>query len=224
MKKGTRSRGRPHVAPRKRPAFMAPPRPAPSRTGSYQSEPAFTAPPVEELDDDATVDDQMDWMSSKLQQLIAEGQKALGKEIVVGADTGDDDDLVDDGDQAWGDEDILHTTSVPMKRGQSSGSGRSSPRKSRQSSPSKRLHASCQSLSLSQTSSRSIHRPSQSLTYAPFDETRRPAPLAPITVTSTFNELYTPPTPHGRAEFSREAAPDLQLAMQRVRQAYGLNP
>lgn len=49
--------------------------------------------------EDADVDDQMDWMGDRLAQLIAEGQKALGKEVVVMSE--DQADEVDDGSGAW---------------------------------------------------------------------------------------------------------------------------
>ncbi|KAI0369749.1 hypothetical protein BV20DRAFT_333739 [Pilatotrama ljubarskyi] len=54
-------------------------------------------------DDDADVDEQMSWIGDRLAQLIAEGQKALGKEIVVMSE--DKEDEVDDGSGAWVEED-----------------------------------------------------------------------------------------------------------------------
>ncbi|KAI0793855.1 hypothetical protein C8Q74DRAFT_1245438 [Fomes fomentarius] len=50
-------------------------------------------------DDDADVDDQMSWIGDRLTQLIAEGQKALGKEVVIMSE--DRADEVDDGSGAW---------------------------------------------------------------------------------------------------------------------------
>lgn len=44
-------------------------------------------------------DDHMDWIGSKLSLLIQEGQKALGREVVVASETQDDE--VDDGTDAW---------------------------------------------------------------------------------------------------------------------------
>ncbi len=49
--------------------------------------------------EDADVDDQMSWMGSRLAQLISEGQKALGKEVVIMSE--DQADEVDDGSGAW---------------------------------------------------------------------------------------------------------------------------
>ena len=54
-------------------------------------------------DDDADVDDQMSWIGDRLAQLIAEGQKALGKEVVIMSE--DKEDEVDDGSGAWVEED-----------------------------------------------------------------------------------------------------------------------
>ncbi|KAI0741979.1 hypothetical protein C8Q80DRAFT_1221792 [Daedaleopsis nitida] len=50
-------------------------------------------------DEDADVDEQMSWIGDRLAQLIAEGQKALGKEVVVMSE--DQADEVDDGSGAW---------------------------------------------------------------------------------------------------------------------------
>ncbi|KAI0700130.1 hypothetical protein C8T65DRAFT_580569 [Cerioporus squamosus] len=50
-------------------------------------------------DEDADVDEQMSWIGDRLTQLIAEGQKALGKEVVVMSE--DQADEVDDGSGAW---------------------------------------------------------------------------------------------------------------------------
>lgn len=41
----------------------------------------------------------MSWMGDRLAQLIAEGQKALGKEVVIMSETQEDE--VDDGSGAW---------------------------------------------------------------------------------------------------------------------------
>ncbi|KAI0642420.1 hypothetical protein C8Q79DRAFT_917986 [Trametes meyenii] len=50
-------------------------------------------------DDDADVDEQMSWIGDRLAHLIAEGQKALGKEVVIMSE--DKADEVDDGSGAW---------------------------------------------------------------------------------------------------------------------------
>ncbi|KAI0332763.1 hypothetical protein GY45DRAFT_1395881 [Cubamyces sp. BRFM 1775] len=54
-------------------------------------------------EDDGDVDDQMSWIGDRLAQLIAEGQKALGKEVVIMSE--DKEDEVDDGSGAWVEED-----------------------------------------------------------------------------------------------------------------------
>ena len=45
---------------------------------------------------------QMDWIGDKLSQLIQEGQRALGREVVVASETQEDE--VDDGSGAWQEE------------------------------------------------------------------------------------------------------------------------
>ena len=46
----------------------------------------------------------MDWIGSKISQLIEEGKKALGKEVVVMSDSKEDE--VDDGSGLWEDSDV----------------------------------------------------------------------------------------------------------------------
>jgi hypothetical protein len=43
----------------------------------------------------------MDWMSERLRSLIADGQKALGREIVLPEHERPEVGLVDDGDGGW---------------------------------------------------------------------------------------------------------------------------
>ncbi|KAJ7364124.1 hypothetical protein DFH08DRAFT_838389 [Mycena albidolilacea] len=52
-----------------------------------------------EDDDAAVVEDKMDWLGDQLSMLIQEGQKALGREIVVKSDAREDE--VDDGCGVW---------------------------------------------------------------------------------------------------------------------------
>ncbi|PCH44469.1 hypothetical protein WOLCODRAFT_139026 [Wolfiporia cocos MD-104 SS10] len=63
------------------------------------------APAQEDGDGDAdmVIDDQMSWMSDRLASLIAEGQRALGKEVVVMSESQEDE--VDDGSENWVDQD-----------------------------------------------------------------------------------------------------------------------
>ncbi|KAL6306256.1 hypothetical protein BKA93DRAFT_729892 [Sparassis latifolia] len=55
------------------------------------------------------VDDQMSWMGDRLAQLIAEGQRALGKEVVVMSE--DQEEPVDDGADGWVEEEDDDTPS-----------------------------------------------------------------------------------------------------------------
>ena len=54
-------------------------------------------------EEDGDVDEQMSWIGDRLAHLIAEGQKALGKEVVIMSE--DKADEVDDGSGAWVEED-----------------------------------------------------------------------------------------------------------------------
>ena len=56
----------------------------------------------------------MDWIGDKLAALIEEGKKALGKEVVVMSETPEDE--VDDGSDAWEEEDNLRTSSPRRTR------------------------------------------------------------------------------------------------------------
>ncbi|PFH53241.1 hypothetical protein AMATHDRAFT_1316 [Amanita thiersii Skay4041] len=60
------------------------------------------------------VDDQMDWIGDKLTTLIAEGKRALGREIVVMSDSKEDE--VDDGSGAWEDSSASEPESLFKRR------------------------------------------------------------------------------------------------------------
>ncbi|KAH9849842.1 hypothetical protein C2E23DRAFT_837511 [Lenzites betulinus] len=60
-----------------------------------------SSPPQE--DEDPDVDEHMSWIGDRLAHLIAEGQKALGKEVVIMSE--DKEDEVDDGSGAWVEDD-----------------------------------------------------------------------------------------------------------------------
>ncbi|TFY54078.1 hypothetical protein EVJ58_g9072 [Rhodofomes roseus] len=91
------------------------PRAGPSSISSHTSTAArapippefnFGAPaPVEPEEGD--VDDQMSWMGGRLAALIAEGQRALGKEVVVMSEAQEDEE--DDGNEGWVEEDDGHS-------------------------------------------------------------------------------------------------------------------
>jgi hypothetical protein len=79
--------------------------------------------------------DQMDWIGTKLSQLIHEGQKALGREVVVASEAQEDE--VDDGDvdgwvEEYPDYDDAPSSKRSRRHGHSrSGSASASPRASR---------------------------------------------------------------------------------------------
>ncbi|KAG8974930.1 hypothetical protein FRC05_006607 [Tulasnella sp. 425] len=234
---------RSHVASRRRPAFIAPPRPASTLASSVQYSGSQDPTPLpvpassEPTDETDEMDEQMDWMSAQLQQLIAEGQKALGKEIVVSSDdvVGEEEGIVDDGDECWQDDepyDSRGRQSGSRHARTSSASGRISPLKRRHPSPRKPANlATPDSSYLSRTVSlsRSSARQSLTSTYTPHSDF---SPLQPsfnlsssVPTQSSFEGLYqstqVQPT-LGQASFSQNNSPDLVSAMQRVRQAYGL--
>ncbi|KAG8901610.1 hypothetical protein FRC00_006003 [Tulasnella sp. 408] len=233
---------RSHVASRRRPAFIAPPRPASTLASSVQYSGATQDPtplpiPTNNSEPEDEMDEQMDWMSAQLQHLIAEGQKALGKEIVVASDdvVGEDEGLVDDGDEYWQDDEPYDS------RGRQSGlghvrtlsaSGRVSPRKGRRLSPRKPANlATPDSSYLSRTSSlsRSSARQSLSLNRTPNSDF---SPLQPsfnlsssVPSQTSFGGMYQSAQVQpalGQPSISQNNSPDLVSAMQRVRKAYGL--
>ncbi|KAF8141903.1 hypothetical protein EV363DRAFT_37836 [Boletus edulis] len=113
-----RSAGRHHRKPRARLQTVTPPR---------SISPAYTSPRSEfdyvhvhhhadDVEPDVEPDvDEMDWIGDRLARLIQEGQKALGREIVVMSDAKEDE--VDDGSDAW--EEEQHSQPVPSVAGPS---------------------------------------------------------------------------------------------------------
>ncbi|KZT07571.1 uncharacterized protein LAESUDRAFT_116199 [Laetiporus sulphureus 93-53] len=79
---------------------------------SIPSDFTFTTPTEPEMD--AEVDDQVLWMNDRLASLIAEGQRALGKEVVVMSETQEDEE--DDGAGGWVEEDTGQSTSSSYAR------------------------------------------------------------------------------------------------------------
>ncbi|CCM02602.1 uncharacterized protein FIBRA_04705 [Fibroporia radiculosa] len=67
----------------------------------------FGAPLPVDTAEDADGDDQISWMGDRLASLIAEGQRALGKEVVVMSESQEDE--VDDGADGWEEEDAGHS-------------------------------------------------------------------------------------------------------------------
>ena len=106
----------------------------------------------------------MDWMTDRLQQLIEEGKRALGKEIVVMSEAKEDE--VDDGSGAWEEEEptLPPSRSGSLRRGRrprnialpdynppAFSTPQSSPRKAQYDLAHSRSYASASNLSLSDT-------------------------------------------------------------------------
>lgn len=86
--------------------------------------PEFQFPMPEEPEEEPVVEDHMDWMGDRLAQLIEEGKRALGKEVVVMSDAQEDE--VDDGSGAWvedgddmNDYDLHTSNSTSLRRARS---------------------------------------------------------------------------------------------------------
>ncbi|KAF7336687.1 hypothetical protein MVEN_02103700 [Mycena venus] len=91
-----------HVRPRIHGRAFSPP----SSTMSPPRTPFDGSNPME--DDGTAVEDKMDWIGDQLSILIQEGQKALGREIVVKSDAREDE--VDDGCGVWEEEEEAVST------------------------------------------------------------------------------------------------------------------
>ena len=75
----------------------------------------------------------MDWIGDKLSVLIAEGKRALGREIVVMSDSKDDE--IDDGSSAWEDSVPTSSTSTRRRRSHTTSSLSASQRRHRAQPP-----------------------------------------------------------------------------------------
>ncbi|KII87174.1 hypothetical protein PLICRDRAFT_42824 [Plicaturopsis crispa FD-325 SS-3] len=84
--------------------------PTPGRLSAVQPEFDFGASQAQEEEPE---DDQMDWIGDKLAMLIAEGQKALGREVVVASEAQEDE--VDDGTDAWEEEELRQPMAGPSR-------------------------------------------------------------------------------------------------------------
>jgi len=177
----------------------------------------------------------MDWMSAQLQNLIAEGQKALGKEIVVGTDTGKDDDLVDDGDDGWEEEQPVNIqrSRSGSTRGHSN-NFRNSSRRPANGSPPRRGGAFSYSSSEAAKSQPELPLYTAKATVGfPYSHTASTS----TTSLSSFNVVSEGPKPlptRTTRPVSLQnfgtyipqqypGSPELLDAMDRVRRAYGIN-
>jgi len=202
--KPNRKRGQPrtYAASRgRKPAFLAPARPPPSSTRDHRPRWELHLDSDDVAMHGGELDDQIDSMSSQLQNLIAEGQKALGREIVVEMDRPhtEDEEIMDDGDCGWNDEVGLDAESGRFDRGCYSAPGSSSGRwrGSRRSSPTKRSRRG----------------------YTP--DSMAPSPLPH---SQQYQEHQLGTSSYQQADNSEGGTQDLRQAMDRVRKAYGLGP
>jgi len=168
---------------------------------------AVDAQSGDELDDDEMeISGQMDWMSSQLQNLINEGKKALGAEVVVGGA-----DEMDDGAEDWEEDEPVVTPSRAYSTA-SSGATRTAPRvpglgrSSSRASTVARLKTPHQR-STSGCSTRKVEDYEDEHGFEVLYQT--PLRSAPATKT-TFTTADD-----GTSE-------ELRVAMERVRKAYGL--
>jgi len=179
----------------------------------------------------------MDWMSSKLQDLIRQGQMALGKEVVVSTDgvIGEEDGPVeDDGADGW----EAENDPAPSHRQR----GIPPPTPSLSSSSSFRPPGI---MSRPRSRSTLVPRPSSFLAPAqgqpPLDQNqtnsvtgRRPRPHSfcgpspgastPTDPESSFSSTYSPSRMHrpfSESDPDEWASPQLNETMERIRKAYG---
>lgn len=168
---------------------------------------AVDAQSGDELDDDEMeISGQMDWMSSQLQNLINEGKKALGAEVVVGGA-----DEVDDGAEGWEEDEPVVTPSRAYST-TSSGATRTVPR----------VPALGRSTSRTSNVARLKNSHQRSSSGC---STRKPEDYEDE---HGFEVLYQTPlrsAPAAKTTFSSTddgASEELRVAMERVRKAYGL--
>lgn len=150
---------------------------------------------------------QMDWMSSQLQNLINEGKKALGAEVVVGGA-----DEADDGAEGWEEDEPVVTPSRAYST-TSSGATRTVPR------PATGLGRSTSRASMVSRLKNSRQRSSSGASGRKADD---------YDDEHGFEVLYQTPlksAPAAKTTFSSAddgTSEELRVAMERVRKAYGL--
>lgn len=216
-KRGPKSQIRTLGASRRKPAFIAP-APRPTSHGAREESIVESEGPYDFGIPHNEVDEQMDFMSQQLQNLINEGRKALGREIVVDLDSQNtEEDMVDDGDQGWNDEEENasgHVSSSRVGRRRSGTVTPSSSRRSRHSSPSRKPHRRS---SVASTVPHSNHLRSGVVAYS------RCSPGRSITSRDglVVMDRGLPCEPPAISE-KPGVVQDLTTAMDRVRRAYGL--
>lgn len=158
----------------------------------------------------------MDWIGDKLSQLIQEGQKALGREVVVASETQEDE--VDDGSGAWQEE---YPDSGPIRSSSRSGSMRRShrPRNIAPTTPSHdRAHSRSGSVSASLNSSPKANRFDQFSQYSgstmpiPGSLQRGPSVESNVSASTSFRE-----------DESQWQSPELRESMSKARARYLAN-
>ncbi|KDQ50142.1 hypothetical protein JAAARDRAFT_63352 [Jaapia argillacea MUCL 33604] len=87
----------------------------PGSSPAFQPQPHFDFAQPNEPEPEG--EDQMDWIGDKISQLIEEGKRALGKEVVVMSDAAEDE--VDDGRGGWEEEDESFETVAGPSRSRS---------------------------------------------------------------------------------------------------------
>ncbi|KAG8679893.1 hypothetical protein FRC08_016672 [Ceratobasidium sp. 394] len=185
-------------------AYTAPtsPRSTPGPSSSSH-QPNTSVQSGDELDEaEMEMSGQMDWMSSRLQDLINQGKKALGTEVVVG---GADD--VDDGAEGWDDEPVA----VASQAHSSAGSGGT--------------RAATRTPILGRSSSRASGAPRRKGPRASSGSVSGSSIRKYDGDEFGFEVLYQSPlksAPSTKTSFDDGESEELKVAMERVRKAYKL--
>ncbi|KIJ20568.1 hypothetical protein PAXINDRAFT_160140 [Paxillus involutus ATCC 200175] len=195
------------------PVFMSPPRP--------EFDFVHVNDHADEVDPDTEPEtNQMDWIGDRLNRLIEEGQKALGREIVVMSDSKEDE--VDDGSGGWEEEEPRSTAGPSISR---RGSVRSLHRAYRPRDialpPSHSAHPASPSTSPKKRrfDAESVHhspgRSAYSTTF-PVASTPRRIGRGP----SVESDVFTPLSSSFREDESTWQSPEIRESMERARALY----
>lgn len=161
------------------------------------------------------VEDKMDWMGDRLAMLIAEGQKALGKEVVVMSDAAEDE--VDDGSGAWVDQGPSGSGSGSSSMGRSRSRSGSVRRRGRTPAP----HALTPSWTGAGTGALSVPS-SSSPRAAAFEEqnTGLPMSLPNQGAWGSHSDAGIPRSYNASGDSSALESAELKASMERARAAY----